>query len=407
MNQQITDRQTGMFVAMGIVSLKLLILPAILSQYTIKYSYLSIILGLIVDFVFLMFTLWVIKKHPNFNFNQLIENVFGKASKHILNFILFIYFLIKGVLTVKETHNYFNETLFESISWLFFVIPIMMLMFYVIIKDLKTLARSVECFFLLIAAGVVLTFLLPISDVDFSNLLPLFGKGSEQTIVSLFYCNFSFGDYFVLFMLMGKIKLKQNSSKKILIYVLVTDLIVVLFYLVFVAMFGQIGVNQSLAISDLPLHALTSSAISRLDWIIIILWTIILIFQAGILFAMSSTCLLESLKLKSKYVAASVVILIVFAILYYFYLDLEGMINFVTSLPFAIVSAVVQVVYPVMVLIAGFVLKNKKIKLSNFVTGAQIKIQYTNISKVKKLKNNFSFNKNKVANVYDKVFEKV
>ncbi len=114
-----------------------------------------------------------------------------------------------------------------------------------------------------------------------------------------------------------------------------------------------------------------------------------------------------SLKLKSKYVAASVVILIVFAILYYFYLDLEGMINFVTSLPFAIVSAVVQVVYPVMVLIAGCVLKNKKIKPSNFVTGGQIKIQYTNISKVKKLKNNFSFNKNKVANVYDKVFEKV
>ena len=56
MNQQITDRQTGMFVAMGIVSLKLLILPAILSQYTIKYSYLSVILGLIVDFVFLIIT---------------------------------------------------------------------------------------------------------------------------------------------------------------------------------------------------------------------------------------------------------------------------------------------------------------------------------------------------------------
>ena len=137
--------------------------------------------------------------------------------------------------------------------------------------------------------------------MDFSNLLPIFSKGSLGIPESLLYCNFSFGDYFVLLMLMGRVDLKTKSRKKILWYATITNFLVVLFYIIFVAMFGDISVNQGLAISDMPLHSNITSAISRLDWIIIIIWSITLIFQAGALFSMSCACLTESFKFKNKY----------------------------------------------------------------------------------------------------------
>ncbi len=387
MTRQISDRQCAIMLAISIVSLKLLILPALLSRYTVKYSYMSVICGLAIDFVFMIIMLAIMYKFKHLTFSEIIERSFGKVVRYLLNFILAVYFFFKGILIVKETHNYFNETLFENISWWFFVIPMLLLIFFIIIKDLKTISRSVEFFFWLIAAGIVLTILVPIKTVDFSNLLPIFSKGSLGIPESLLYCNFSFGDYFVLLMLMGRVDLKTKSRKKILWYATITNFLVVLFYIIFVAMFGDISVNQGLAISDMPLHSNITSAISRLDWIIIIIWSITLIFQAGALFSMSCACLTESFKFKNKYIPAVAIIVSIFITAYHYYLDLEGILELIISLPFSIITMTIQIMYPIILLIAGAKQNNnRKFKACNAVIKGQIKIQYTQISKPKKKK---------------------
>lgn len=398
MTRQISDRQAAIMLTISIVSLKLLILPALLSKYSIKYSYISIICGLAIDFVFILILLFIINKFPHLTFSEIIERSFGKFTRYVLNFILALYFFFKGVLIVKETHNYFNETLFETIGWWFFIIPMLLLIFFMILKDLKTLSRSVEFFFWVIAAGIILTILVPIKTVDFTNLLPLFGNGSKGVVESLLYCNFSFGDYFVLFMLMGRVDVKPKSSKKIITYALITDLLVVLFYIIFVAMFGDISVNQGLAISDMPLHSNITSAISRLDWIIIIVWCITLIFQAGALFSMACACLTESYKFKNKYIPASLIVVYIFIMAYHYYLDLEGVITLVTSLPFSIITILIQILYPTILIIAAIKQKdNNNFRATGAVFKGQIKIQYTDITKPKKKKNNFSFSLTKTA----------
>lgn len=385
-------------LSISIVSLKLLILPALLSKYSIKYSYISIICGLAIDFVFMLILLYIIKKFPHLTFSEFIERSFGKIARYALNFILALYFFFKGVLIVKETHNYFNETLFETIGWWFFIIPMLLLIFFMIIKDLKTLSRSVEFFFWLIVAGIILTILVPIKTVDFTNLLPLFSKGIEDVPKSLLFCNFSFGDYFALLMLMGRIDVKPKSDKKIIIYAIITDLLVVLFYIIFVAMFGDISVNQNLAISDMPLHSNITSAISRLDWIIIIVWCITLIFQAGVLFSMCCASLTESYKFKNKYIPASLIVVSIFVMSYHYYLDLEGVLNLVTSLPFSIITILMQILYPVILVIAAIKLKDKNnFSAKNAVFKGQIKIQYTDINKPKKKKQKLSFSLSKTA----------
>lgn len=386
MTRQISDRQAAIMLALSIVSLKLLILPALLSRYTIKYSYVSVVCGLMIDFVFMLIVIAIMKKFPHATFSELIERAFGKITRYVLNFILSLYFLFKGILIVKETHNYFNETLFENINWWFFIIPMLVLMFFMILKDLKTISRSIEFFFWLIVAGIVLTIAVPIKTVDFSNLLPLFSRDMLGVFDSLFYCNFSFGDYFVLLMMLGRVDFKSSSTKKILWHVVITNFFVIAFYVIFVAMFGNISVNQTLAISDIPLHSNITSAIGRLDWIIIIIWSITLIFQAGALFSMSCASLAESFKFRNKYIPACLVVTAVFITVYYYYLSLEGIINLITSFPFSLITVIVQVLYPVILTIAAMLNSNRKFSAVDAVFKGQIKIQYTNISKPQNIK---------------------
>ena len=171
----------------------------------------------------------------------------------------------------------------------------------------------------------------------------------------------------------------------------------VIFYIIFVAMFGDISVNQGLAISDMPLHSNITSAISRLDWIIIIIWSITLIFQAGALFSMSCACLTESFKFKNKYIPAVAIIVSIFITAYHYYLDLEGILELIISLPFSIITMTIQIMYPIILLIAGAKQNNnRKFKACNAVIKGQIKIQYTQISKPKKKKLalNFSLDAN-------------
>ena len=394
MTRQISDRQVGIMLAMSIVSLKLLILPALISRYTIRYSYLTILCGFIIDFVFILISLKVLNKFPHLTFSEIIERSFGKVARYFINLVLCAYFFFKGILIIKETHNYFNETLFENMNWWFFVIPFLLLIFYVMIKDLKTISRSVEFFFILITAGVVLTILIPIKSVDFSNLLPLFGEGGGGLLKSLFYCNFSFGDYFVVIMVLGRVKVKPNSSKKIINYCLLFDFFVFMFYIVFVAMFGEISVKQSLAISDLPLHSIAASTISRLDWIVVIIWTITLVFQAAILFSLSCASLTEAFCFKSKHIPALIIVAATFVMIYHYYLNLEGILDLFISLPFSVVSLVVQVAVPVILLI-GYAKLSHTYRFNAFdvIKRAQIKIQYTDISgaKVKKSRANKTY----------------
>lgn len=391
MTRQISDRQAAIILVVSIVSLKFLILPALLSKYAVNDGYITAIIGLLIDFMFILVIMWVIKKAPHLTYGEILERAFGVIVRRIINFIMFVYFFIKGILIIKETHNYFNETLFEHINWNFFVLPLFLIIFFIMIKDLKTIARSVEFFAILIFAGIFLTVLIPIKNADLTNLLPVLENGVGGVFEALLRCNFSFGDYFILMLLMGRIDVKKNSVNRIMKYIIFTNIGVVIFYVVFIAIFGNIGINQSLAISDMPLHSNLASSMGRLDWVVIILWVITLVFQAGILLSMACHCFSETFPCKNKYVPSFVLIALMFLAVTLLYMDLANAIKIVTSIPFSITSVVVQVVIPLLILIGTIILiKHKKVGALKAVKKGQIKLQYTNIFPTANISTSFS-----------------
>ena len=380
MTKKINSIQCGLMLCLTTISLKFLTYPSVFASFSYKDVYVPILIGLILDVSFTLIVLTVIKKNPNVTFYELLVRGFGKVLAKFVIMLLAIYFFFKGLLIVKEIHNYFNETLFENIKWFSFVIPLFSILAFMMLKDFRTFGRTIQMFMPLMVFALLFTVLVPATETDFSNILPLFENGFIGIFTAVVRCSFSFGDYLILFLLMGKLDYKQNSKKVILTCVAITDVLVLLFYIVFSAIFGTVGINHSLALGEVLLYTNINTQTGTINWLNIIIWLIILFLEAGLMFLCSSKALTEVFNFKNKYVPCVIICLVLFGSIVYLYLNLIRAIQIVTSLIFSSSIIVFQVALPIICVFATKKLSGKnKIKLVNIYKTKVIKYQLTNI----------------------------
>ena len=336
MTKNVTNGQAGLILALFSVALKLSVLPAMFNDYASNNSYVACLFALIIDFVLCLIVITIIIKIPNKTFFELISDVFSKPIAIILNAILMGYFIIKSLIALLELHDYYIASLFEELNPLFFIISFLFLLLWLFGKSFRNLGRSLQIFFWPMAIGLLFTLIFPISDIQLTNLLPLFQNGMYQIFNSIFHTAFAFDDYIILLLLMGRIKVDKNTRKTLLTYLLSIFFFVFSFYVVFVGSFGNTAVNQSLALNELPLHNPFSTALGRLEWLTIIIWTAILLLQSAVLGKCSCSCFDSIFNSYDKKVSPPVIVGILGIGIFFTYLKLYDVIKFVTSTPFNI-----------------------------------------------------------------------
>ena len=381
MTKKINAMQCGIMLCLTTISLKFLVFPSVFASYAYKDIYIPMLIGLGLDFCFTLIVLRAIKNNPHLTFFELLNRSFGKVFARIVIGLLFIYFFCKGVLIIKEIHNYFNEALFESINWFVFVVPLFALLAFMMVKDFRTFGRTVQFFLPLILLSLIVTILIPSTEADFTNLLPVLEYGGKGVFNALLHCSFAFGDYLILFLLMGKVSYTQKTQKTILICVGITDLLVLLFYVVFASIFGNVGLNHSLALSEVLLYTNITTHTGTVNWLNIIVWLVILFLEAGLMFLCSSKALTELCNFKNKYVPMMVVCVMLVGVIVYLYLNLIRAVQIVTSTVFGASIIGFQVVLPIVCLIGTKILSgNRKVTLVDVYDNKLVKYQLTNIS---------------------------
>ncbi len=366
MKAELTTKQVGILVSLSIISLKLIIFPAVMSSFSGNNVYISVALALFVDLIFLIVIMAIMRANPNMTFFEIIEKGLGKIVAKIVAFALFVYFFMKLMLTIKETHNYLYELLFESFSWYFYIFPVLALIFYMVKMGLNPLARSVEFLFTTMMIGAIISVFLPVKTVQFDNLLPILPNGIRPILDCLFNTNFAFGDYFVLALFMGRFKFENKSNAKIMKYILVTDLIIVLFYMLFVCVFGNLAISESLAINDIPIFANKPSINGRLEWIGSIVWSVILIFQAAIMLFCCKECFNYTFSFINPNINLAIIAVGLFALLAYLYLSLAMALKIIFSMSAVITSLSIQVGIPLLLIIASIICARRKKQWKKF-----------------------------------------
>ena len=105
MNKLLTSRQVSIILFISVVSLKLLVFPALVTREAGRDAYVSIFLYLIIEFIFVLLVLLFMRRYPHISFREAISTTLGDITSKIVYFVLFVYFLFKTLFLIKETYQ--------------------------------------------------------------------------------------------------------------------------------------------------------------------------------------------------------------------------------------------------------------------------------------------------------------
>jgi len=359
MEKTVSSNQASLIFCVFTIGLKLSALPALMYNYAGNDCYIVCLIALIFDFLGTLVIVLIMHKHPDMTFHEILKKSLGKVTAIIAQIILLLYFLAKCILVLQELHDYFIATLFEELNPIFFIIVLGLLILYVTTKNFRTVGRLIELIFWPTFIGLLFTLLFPLEDMQIEKLLPLFTQGPYPMYQALQRTTFAFGDYMILLPIMGKVSLNQKSKKKILMYAFGTFNFVLNFFIIFAGSFGRFSVNQTLALGQLPLHNTTPATIGKLEWLTIIIWTVILLTDAIIIAISARACFDTIFNVSDKkwtgYVLTGVIVVIISAT----YMQLEKIIKIATSPVFSSIAGGIQIVFLIILIIANVILKKK------------------------------------------------
>ena len=134
---------------------------------------------------------------------------------------------------------------------------------------------------------------------------------------------------------------------------------VFIFYVIFIGCFGDTSISQTLALGELPLHNASPGTIGRLEWITIIIWTAVLIIQAGLLGKCSCDCIRQIFHTDNNTVPAIIISASMIIIIIASYLHLTDILIICTSTTVSIISAIIHLGI-LFILVIGYIIIQRR-----------------------------------------------
>ena len=290
---KLTTNQVCCIIMLVTIGNKLLSLPAIMYETSGSDALLIVLLNLIFAFfVFWMFA-YVAKKYPNITFKQFATKYLTKAGYILILLFFGLYYLIKLVLTINEGEIFLSETIYVGFSSGLYIIPTLLVAIYFVYKGLKPIARTNELLVRLILIGLIVTIILSLPKVRLDTLLPLFTHSVGDLLFAFNHISMWFGNYFILFIFLGKINTTKDFVPKVLKSYTLTALLIFLFFIVFYSVFGSSSIIHQFAVNDVVALTPELSSLIKIDWFTVFFYSFALILHALIQFYYVFYCIKE------------------------------------------------------------------------------------------------------------------
>lgn len=269
MKKLVSTRQFILILVLNILGLKVIALPALFSKEMGRDSYIFILFMLLLDFVILLFFLYLQNKFKEMSFYEMLKHLFGKVVAKIFMFCFFAFFLNKCTAAFETNYVYLSENLYTFFNWFSFSLPVLLVIILISFQGLNAFARTCEILVPIILLGFFITIIIGSSQADFSNLLPFMENGIFKDVFKFI---FWFGNPLIFIVFFGNIKFEKKSNIKIIISVLIAMLMVSFLFAVFYAKFNNSCICHSNAISDISQVSPSMSDMGSFDWMLVLVW---------------------------------------------------------------------------------------------------------------------------------------
>lgn len=366
MKKELSVNQVIVILCLSLISLKVIILPSLLAEVSQQDLWITASVIFLTEIVTLYFLIQMGKKYPDKTFFEIIQSAFGKPISIVCAIVVLIYYFFKTLLAIYDTQTFINVTLYHSEDWLIFIIPLVLLMVYVASKSFMTIGRVAEIMVYIVFFGGIVSFLISLFEVDFTNIMPVLSQGINPIFNGVMKCNFWFGDYFIFILMMGRIKNDKKMTLRIVLWYAITCIFLVLFLICFYCLFERASTLHKIAVSDLG-HFVPQFNQFRLDWIADIVWGTSEIFQCTIGMFLIKTCfnVIFPTKNNAKYIDKSSVFLVILGGLFIYLakissISMNSLINFIQTYC-GILTGIMNIL-PTLLFIAILILKKKNKK---------------------------------------------
>lgn len=258
---------------------KLLVLPSMLYEIGRNDALLFMALALIIDFLCIMLFVYANNKSRNSSFFERSEQVFGKFISKVLAIAFVGYFLLKSFLTLKETENFLNLTIYTNLDSVMFIIPIILVVLFVVAKGIQNMGRITEVFSTIVFYGIILSLIIAIPNINLDGILPFGVAGANSYLNMLSTSAMWFGNYFVLYFLIGRVEIDRKSYKKVSLAVIIASLLVLALFWCFYSIFETSSVMYHFAISDITSFAPSLSSLAKIDWFTVLFYGFAMLLQ--------------------------------------------------------------------------------------------------------------------------------
>ena len=343
---QLKTRQVCFFIIAFLPITKFFSLPSIITTYANEDLWISTLISLVLDFLTLIPIVYVCKKTDK-TFFEIIEDIFGKNGAKIFAFLYLIYFISKSILPLNEQKDYVEFTLYTLTPNIFYVLPLFILALYMCFKEIRVLGRLSDILWMITLNGFLTLIVLSLSNADFSAILPI-GANGVKSIARGTLSSFNwFGDSVFIMLFIGQFKWEKGSALKIFLSYLLGAIMVLLFMIIFYAIFTSIAFRQRFALTEISKYTTVINNLGRFDYIgiFMILFSNMFAICLPIYFSSKLLDYIFSIKIKWLSPVISVAIQVIIILCFYeFFVSIEHFMTNYFAFYFFIIGNVVPII---------------------------------------------------------------
>lgn len=358
-SKTINGRQLSVLIMVAIISTKLLLMPGLIASVSGRDAYLSYLITAIITFASIVIGLYILKNSTHESFYALLKHVFSGIGAKIVCTLFFVFFMSKIVLIDYQLESFLTEVLYDNLNWIIFVIPFYLVFSFMAYKGPRVLARTAEIIFPIAIAVLLLAVFSGIGNINFLNILPI-GDTGAKAILSGAITGFGMGgEYLFMFIFIENLSEKSKIWKRSMWWALAGLLTVVIFLVIFTAVFGEIGMFVKDALTKMPSFSQNIKQNSEVNGIIVIGWTPLVVLESAINLYCAAWCVKQIFGIKQFAWCVVGCSLLVFGIKL---IPMLSVFEFIKIIPwfYAALNAVLQIIIPSILFIYVLVEKRKR-----------------------------------------------
>ncbi|MDE6585427.1 MAG: spore germination protein [Clostridia bacterium] len=256
---------------------KLLIYPTVLATFCDR----DVLIPAVINFFIEGVLIWAVSflcSRTDKTFFELLQGTIGRIGAKIVYGFFAAFFMLATIIPIFEQKLYVHAIFYDTVPSLIVFLPFFVFAVYAGAKNFQNTGRCADMCLPLFIFTMLFIFFMSWSEVEWSNLLPMFTTPAQKLFTGAAGSSMRFIEPCWLLMFMGHFNYRKGDAARLTLSYVLGALITLLFLAVFVGIYGDIASSRTFAISRTSIFFSAIDTIGRIDLIMLYVLEIVMLF---------------------------------------------------------------------------------------------------------------------------------